>query len=181
MIHDIWKRVTRLQTNYDLPTYSAATFEVRGGLHAHIVFIGNNDIQKCLKRSQVFGQTIEVAPVTDPDGLARRYLAKERTPQAGYRRDHLLGGRLGGSHRLEGGGDRVRLSRDLERDAIEAGFVEAWQHTYAKRSGGALHVRQGRPRHAGEGRPPAVEHAVDVLRPPPPPAPEDRLRHRACD
>src|SRR5262249_31166463 len=33
-----------------------------------------------------------------------------------------------------GGGDRVRLSRDLERDAIDAGYVEPWQHTNARRS-----------------------------------------------
>ena len=60
-------------------------------------------------------------------------LAKERTPQAGYRREHVLGGRLNGSHRLEGGGDRVRLSRQLERDAIDFGDVKPWRHTYAKR------------------------------------------------
>ena len=59
-------------------------------------------------------------------------LAKERTPQAGYRREHVLGGRLNGSHRLEGGGDRVRLSRQLERDAIDFGYVKPWRHTYAK-------------------------------------------------
>src|SRR2546430_4636814 len=36
--------------------------------------------------------------------------------------------------RSMGGGDRVVLSRDLERDAVEAGLVEPWQHTNAKRS-----------------------------------------------
>jgi hypothetical protein len=46
----------------------------------------------------------------------------------------MLGGRLKGSHRLPGGGDRVRLSRGLERDAIDAGYVAPWQHTNAKRS-----------------------------------------------
>jgi len=45
----------------------------------------------------------------------------------------MLGGRISGSHRLPGGGDRVRLSRELERDAIEAGYVEPWRHTNAKR------------------------------------------------
>ena len=39
------------------------------------------------------------------------HLAKERTPQAGYGREGILGGRIRGSHRLPGGGDRVRLSR----------------------------------------------------------------------
>jgi len=71
-----------------------------------------------------------IAP-SDNNGLARKYLAKERTPQAGYRRAHTLGGRIVGSHRLPGGGDRVRLSRELERDAIEAGYVQPWQHTNA--------------------------------------------------
>jgi hypothetical protein len=28
----------------------------------------------------------------------------------------------------------VRLSRELERDAIDAGYVEQWQHTNARRS-----------------------------------------------
>jgi hypothetical protein len=70
--------------------------------------------------------------VTDIGGL-KKYLAKERTPQAGYKRRDL-GGRISGSHRLPGGGDRVRLSRQLERDAIEAGLVDPWKHTNAKRS-----------------------------------------------
>ena len=107
------------------------TFETRGGLHAHIAFIGSRDITERLKRSRAFGEFIQVDSVTDPGGLARKYLAKERTPQAGYRRHLVLGGRLPGSHRLDGGGDRVRLSRDLERDAISAGYVEPWQHTNA--------------------------------------------------
>ena len=61
------------------------------------------------------------------------YQAKERTPQAGYGRERQLGGRITGSHKLEGGGDRVRLSRELELDAIQAGLVETWQRTNAKR------------------------------------------------
>src|SRR5262249_46042687 len=81
-----------------------------------------------------FGKFIQLDPVTDPVGLVRKYLAKERTPQAGYARHHMLGGRLRGSHRLEGGGDRVRLSRDLERDAIDAGDVAPWPPTTARRS-----------------------------------------------
>jgi hypothetical protein len=35
----------------------------------------------------------------------------------------VLGGRIRGSHQLEGGGDRVRLSRDLERDAVADGYI----------------------------------------------------------
>jgi hypothetical protein len=70
----------------------------------------------------------------------------------------MLGGRLGGSHKLAGGGDRVRLSRDLERDAISAGYVQDWQRTYARRSAERKHysprpnqnLRKTAPRPAGQ-------------------------------
>jgi hypothetical protein len=133
-IADVWKRITRLQTKYNLPAYSVAVLETRGGLHAHIAFIGTRDIAGRLQSSSAFEELIDVRPVTDSNGLVRKYLSKERTSQAGYDREHLLGGRLRGAHRLEGGGDRVRLSRALERDAIEAGYVDAWQHSNARRS-----------------------------------------------
>jgi hypothetical protein len=133
-VADIQKRVTRSQIDYGLRPYNVTTFETRGGLHAHIVFLGNSEIARRLKNSTAFGKFIKVDLVTDPEGLARKYLAKERTPQAGYGRQHTLGGRLRGSHRLDGGGDGVRLSRDLERDAIAAGYVKPWQHTNARRS-----------------------------------------------
>src|SRR5262249_44920632 len=70
----------------------------------------------------------------DPNGLVRKYLAKERTPQAGYGREHVLGGRIKETHHLDGGGDRVRLSRELERDAIDAGYIDLWRHSNARRS-----------------------------------------------
>jgi len=130
-IADIWKRIGKLQGKYDLPKYSVLTFETRGGIHAHVIFIGNDQIAERLKGA-AFGALVVVEPVTDEDGLVCKYLAKERTPQAGYRR-RGLGGRLPGPHRLAGGGDRVRLSRELERDAIEGGHVEPWTHTNAKR------------------------------------------------
>jgi hypothetical protein len=134
VIADIWKRITRLQGSHGIRQYSVVTFESRGGVHAHIMFLGTRDIAKRVKQSARFGELLDIDPVTDPVGLTRRYLAKERTSQAGYRREHTLGGRLKGSHRLPGGGDRVRLSRELERDAIEAGYDSTWQHTNAKRS-----------------------------------------------
>ena len=133
-IADVQKRITKLQGKHRFLPYSVTVFETSPALHAHIVFIGNAEIAQHLKGSSAFGAIINVDPVPDPDGLVRKYLVKERTPQAGYHRGHRLGGRLKGSHRLEGGGDRVRLARDLERDALEAGAVECWQHTNAKRS-----------------------------------------------
>lgn len=134
VIADIQKRITRLQVQHGLRPYNVTIFETRGGLHAHIVFIGNREIVQRLKSSAAFGEILKVDPVTDPAGLARGYLAKERTPQAGYGRAQMLGGRLKGSHRLDGGGDRVRLSRELERDAIDAAYIEPWQHKNARRS-----------------------------------------------
>jgi hypothetical protein len=134
---------------------SVITFESRGGLHAHITFLGTRDIAKRLRQSARFGELLDIRPVTDPDGLTRKYLAKERTPQAGYGREHILGGRIRGSHRLPGGGDRVRLSRELERDAIEAGYVEPWQHTNAKRSVEEKPYRVHRRSSGGERHPPS--------------------------
>src|SRR5262245_5384788 len=120
----IQKRVTRLQGQQGLYCYSAWVFETRPQLHAHIVFLGNSWIAERLRRAVVC-DGCEVAIVSDHDGLVRNYLVKERTPQASYGRTDL-GGRLRGSHKIEGGGDRVRLSRELERDAIEAGLVPEW-------------------------------------------------------
>jgi hypothetical protein len=134
VIADIWKRITRLQGNCGISQYSVVTFEKSAGLHAHIMFLGTRDIAQRLKQSARFGELLDVRPVTDPDGLTRKYLAKERTPHTGYRRSHMFGGRLAGSHRLPGGDDRVRLSRELERDATEAGYVKPWRRTKARRS-----------------------------------------------
>jgi hypothetical protein len=133
IIAKVWKRVTKHQNMHRLRAYSVAVFETRGGLHAHIVYVGNDPIADHLKSSAAFSGLIEVAPVIDPDRLVSEYLAKERTPQAGFRRSDL-GGRIKGTHALAGGGDRVRPSRELERDAIEAGYIAPWQHTNARRA-----------------------------------------------
>jgi hypothetical protein len=138
VVEAIGKRITKLQSKHGLPRYSATTFESRGGLHAHITFIGNRAIVQGLKSSTAFGNALRadeaIKPVTDANGLVRKYLAKERTPQAGYGREHVLGGRLKGSHQLKGGGDRVRLSEALKLDAINANYVKPWQHTNARRA-----------------------------------------------
>jgi hypothetical protein len=154
VIADIWKRITRLQGTYGIRQYSVVTFEKSGGIHAHITFLGTRDIAKRLKQSARFGELLDIGPVTDPVALTREYLAKERTPQAGYGRERILGRRIRGSHRLLGGGDRVRLSRELERDAIEAGCVEPWQHTNARRS----LARKPYPERRATSRYPAFRH-----------------------
>src|SRR5262249_7065040 len=74
---DSWKRITRRQGMHRLRCYSVITFESRGGLHAHITFLGTRDIAKRLEQSARFGELLDVRRVTDPDGLTRKYLAKE--------------------------------------------------------------------------------------------------------
>jgi hypothetical protein len=156
-IADYQKRITREQAAHGLPQYSAWIFETRPLLHAHIVFLGNRDIADALRRSRLCIGTM-IGPVTSIGDL-KKYLAKERTPQAGYgRRD--LGGRIRGSHQLPGGGDRVRLSRQLERDAIEAGLVDPWKHTNAKRSAQRKDCRPRRSSHNVE------RHGDPLDRPP---------------
>jgi hypothetical protein len=139
------KRITRLQKNYGLPAYNVTVLETLGGLHAHITFIGDcaGEIAETLKRSEQFGDLIDIRHVYNRQGLSRSYLAKERTSQAGFRRNHMLGGRISGPHPLDGGGDRVRPSRDLKRDAIGAGYIPPWRQTNARR---AKHRKDYRPR-----------------------------------
>jgi hypothetical protein len=129
LIAEVQRRITKQQRRHGLPAYHFTVFETSGGLHAHIVFVGNKHIARGLERSS-FGAVVRVGPVHDPARLSREYLAKERTPQAGYRRQ--LGPRRKGSHKLAGGGDRVRLSAELKRDAISARYVRKWQRTYAR-------------------------------------------------
>ena len=131
-IAKIQKRMSLLQAKRDFYSYNVWIFETRPKLHAHFIFVGDSAIVARMK-SGANGAIIKIKPVDDLDGLILGYHAKERTPQAGYRRSHRLGGRIEGSHKIDGGGDRVRLSRELERDAIEAGLVEPWPHNNAKR------------------------------------------------
>src|SRR5215467_4724768 len=59
-ISDIQKRITRLQVEHGLRPYNVTTFETRGGLHAHIVFLGNRELADRLKSSMAFGEFIQV-------------------------------------------------------------------------------------------------------------------------
>ena len=132
VIADVQKRITKLQVTERLPPYNVTVFETSGGQHTHTVFVGNRAMAHQLRASKLFGEVIDVREIHDPEGLSNDYLAKERTPQAGYGRFDL-GRRRKGSYRLAGGGDRVRLSRVLERDSIEANYIDDWKRTYARR------------------------------------------------
>jgi hypothetical protein len=136
----IRRRLLRLQGDHRLWRYSLVVFETLPKLHAHIIFIGNREIAGALNRSEACAGA-NVAPVTQVEGLAKNYLVKERVPQASFGRTDL-GGRIRGSHKIEGGGDRVRLSRELERDAIGSGLIQDWQHTNGKRKHGRKDYRK---------------------------------------
>lgn len=75
------------------------------------------------------GRCIKVQPAL-PDWVP--YVLEERTPQANF--GDRKGRRRKGSHRLDGGGDRVRMSADLRADAIARGWVTDWKRTNARRS-----------------------------------------------
>lgn len=136
-IHDAIGRfrstVTKLQGELGLPKYNALLIETLGGIHGNIVYVTTDEMDDRLK-VRCFHANVDIQPVTKLQGLARGYLLKERTPQANYKRQHFfVGGRIKGSHKLEGGGSRVRLSNDLARDAIEANYIEAFGRENSKR------------------------------------------------
>jgi hypothetical protein len=127
---DIWKRIRRLQRDADSPPYIVLVFETAG---PHLVYLGNDELEQRLQRHR-FDGNVQFDPVNDSLRLRRAYLVKERTTQANYQRQQFFkGGRIKGSHKLPGGGDRVRLTGELERDAVAAGYIEPWRKTYAQR------------------------------------------------
>ena len=135
IIADVQRRIGKLQTELGLPRYRITVFETIGGLHAHMLFHGNRKLVKRLMKSAALKPLVDVRWAYDVRGLSEAYLCKERTPQANHGLGHRLkGGRKKGSHRLPGGGDRVRLSGALKHDAIAAGYVEPWKQTNAKRA-----------------------------------------------
>jgi hypothetical protein len=107
-------------------------------VHSHIVaaFHSQAEVEgtaDSLNRSSVYGETVFAEPVSDWAGLTG-YLAGEATPQAWFAAGKSFP-RVAGSHRLgEGGGDRVRLSPDLEAALLRAGRVEPRKRTYAARA-----------------------------------------------
>jgi DNA-binding transcriptional regulator YiaG len=80
-----------------------------------------------------YGSGVYAQAVTDWNGLTT-YLAGEATPQAWHKAGRSFP-RIKGSHPLgAGGGDRVRVSKDLEAALLRSGRVEPRRRTYAARS-----------------------------------------------
>jgi hypothetical protein len=125
--------IRMFQRRQDCPAYCVEVLEPRPRLHVHLVAASPRGhlrrLVASLRTSTIFGDRVKVRPVYDMPGLAR-YLCKFATPQAHYAAGRAFR-RVPGSHRMEG--DRVRLSRELERDLIVAGAIRPFARTYAKR------------------------------------------------
>lgn len=81
---------------------------------------------------------ISAKPIAHMAGVVS-YLSKECTPQA-WGASGFSVRREQGSHKLPGGGDRVRLSRTLEAELIEAGRIEKYAKSYSKRAAPRIDV-----------------------------------------
>jgi hypothetical protein len=134
-IRHLEARITRDQERADLPQYRVTVYESVGGFHAHIVCLATPKLIERWRASEVFARFCvsedAIQRVNDPHQLAQRYLTKERRPAPPGTQRHL-GARVSGSHRIEGGGDRVRLSKQLKDEALEKKLIKPWKRTKAK-------------------------------------------------
>jgi len=122
---------------YGLPPLWLNVLEVSGGLHANYFFLGNPKLAENLTvnfaRFCRKGRAIQLLTEQEFDTKIR-YVFKERSTQTnlmllnGYRRK-----RIKGSHRLEGQGDRVRLSKHLTKMVIINNPELAWKKSLYKR------------------------------------------------
>jgi hypothetical protein len=113
--------------------YSVDVLEPRPRLHVHLVAAAPRGYLRSLiaslKASTIFGDRIKARRVYDMPRLTR-YLCKFATPQAHYATGRASR-RVNGSHVMQG--DRVRLSRELERDLLTEGCIRPFARTYARR------------------------------------------------
>lgn len=126
-------RIVLEQGRAGLPKLWLRVLETKGGLHANFAFPATPGMIAKLRASAEFKPFLKglkaIQWIYSWNGLTERYLPKERVPYC--RHDSRLAPRERGSHRLEGGGDRVRLSDALREDALAAGLIEPWARTNA--------------------------------------------------
>jgi hypothetical protein len=125
--------VVMFQRRNGCPAYWVEVLEPRPRLHVHLISAAPTRRLRALigslSASSLFGERLEAKRVYDMTGLAH-YLSKLATPQAHYATGFAFR-RVNGSHVMQG--DRVRLSRELERDMLTAGVMRPFARTYAKR------------------------------------------------
>jgi DNA-binding XRE family transcriptional regulator len=118
------------------PAWMLSVVEATGGFHVNIVcprFPGIDRFRKSATYGFALAGKKAIQLVNDPRGL-RNYLAAERTSQAKSVWGVALGPRVPGSHRLEtkASGDRVKVSKDLQREMEKAGQWQPFKQSYAK-------------------------------------------------
>lgn len=129
-LHDLLDRLRRAigqrQRHHRLTAAYITVLEADPEPHAHLLAL--LPVEPGPLRCR--GWNIDIRPADDG---AVRYLLKETTPEAWHAiRDQVR--RKRGSHRLPGGGDRVRLSPELRDQAIAANRVLPHRATNAKRT-----------------------------------------------
>jgi hypothetical protein len=141
LVREFKNDLVQQQARAGLPRYWADMGEAETGYHANILLVApkvrtQRFIERLQGRAAFAGS--DVLHIQVWQGSAQRfvsYCSEERTPQAAFMPGLALKPRKPGSHPLgEGGGDRVRLSRELKRDLLEMGRIRPWKRTYASRA-----------------------------------------------
>jgi hypothetical protein len=122
------------QRRNGFPAFMVEVLEGEPKLHSNIIAPLPRDAAKRIARSKAYSGYVDMKSVTVAAGGMvglRDYLLKEATPQAAFKKAFR---RNKGSHLLEGGGDRVRLSEEFEAALLAEGRIEPYNRTYASRA-----------------------------------------------
>lgn len=125
--------------------YSITVFEATCSTHAHILVAASPEAARLLRRisdSPKFSKFDDAGNAfIDTRKVTRRgigswcnYVSKEMSTWTRKTAGSHLPCYWRGRHRLEMGGDRVRLSRPLKADLERYGAIQAYHQTYAKRA-----------------------------------------------
>ena len=129
-----------------MTVFEALGRDGRPKFNAHVIAImpdadARDRLIESLHRSSVYSGRVDVRPVDDWSRLTA-YLLKEATPQAWFGAGKSFR-RIKGSIPLgKLGGNRVVLSLDLKAALIDAGRIEPYRRSYAKRLPKAPAVRR---------------------------------------
>jgi hypothetical protein len=122
------------------PAFWVEIWETKPGPHFHLIAAAPRRMREALCRSvnasRLLGDLL-ATPVWSMTGLVPGYFREEATPQAWHGAGRNFRRRKG-SHRLPGGGDRVRLSPELAAELRLAGLLEPYRRTNARRAIGTV-------------------------------------------
>lgn len=140
-------RINLLQKRASLPQYCMTVLEVDPQLHGNLLYLGTPEMAETIRKAApAYFRGEKAIQHVDDLPYVTNYLSKERTSRASV----ALGmARKRGTYPLiiDGTrrelGDRVRLSDELARDAVDAGRVEEWKRTNASLKPPASDRRKG--------------------------------------